>query len=399
MLSTFPPSPDLQRPNDVDELSEDFVNDVVRRYADPPFDCAVYKGVHPTTGQPHPIVEVPAGVTVPVRCQLDSPDGGRMARVDTFYVRRAEGQSRPAQGAIEWNALLELCIQNRMLPKPRKPAGRPSAPRLKSKRPPATSSIPFEDLERYRDDALKRLAALTRHELPEGHPAGLQHGRYIMSARILGEVKPLDTKALLDAIAGLQKFTRWPPLQVQQKPKLAPYPVGDHTLECWLARGQVQSVSHADFWRASNDGFMTLVRGYQEDGADFSANGLGLPPGEGFEMSLPVWRAAEFLLRARELGHRLALGHFKLEVIMEWEGLQGRRLISFARKHGLGTDFIARQATVRAEKSLTPADIASNLPAVAEGLVSPLLYSFSGYETSVAFFKNEIEKLIPRPLA
>jgi hypothetical protein len=43
--------------------------------------------------------------------------------------------------------------------------------------------------------------------------------------------------------------------------------VQGETIECWMAGGHFDDPAHSDFWRASEDGQLYLLRGYDEDAA------------------------------------------------------------------------------------------------------------------------------------
>ena len=80
--------------------------------------------------------------------------------------------------------------------------------------------------------------------------------------------------------------------------------------------------SHADFWRAHHEGRMFLLRGYAEDALDETE------PGSVFSLTTPVWRVGESLLHASNVAAILAADddQAEVEIILQWTGLQGRRL-------------------------------------------------------------------------
>lgn len=391
------PVPDPSRPADLTEFSTDYFNNIIKRYAEPPFHCVSLVVAHPVTGLTYPIVQVPGGALVPVRCKSDSPDGGKSARVDTYYIRRLGPESNAPQSGAEWDAFLERCLLNRKEELVGKMASLLGVGRLGlALGPTAAPAHPFAELRAFRDESLTRLEQLQRDKLPDNDPARFEHGRYVLSARIVGELKSVSPNELLDALRGLRKYTGWPPLYVFTRPELEPYPVGDSIIECWLARDEARDAAHADFWRVSAEGMVTLVRGHQEDSPEIAEKGGGPPVGHGLEVTLPAWRVAEFVLRVRELGGRLAAGPFQLQFIVQWEGLEGRKLFSFGGKRAIFEDYVAHEPKYVIEKEVSPDDIDAALPSVTESLVTPLLRRFSFFEPPSPFYKEELDKMLRR---
>jgi len=109
-INSNPPTPDPQRPDSVAPFDNDFFNNTIKRYAEPSFHCSSHIVEHPTTSELFPIVVVPGGATTPVRCKSSSPDDGKSAKIDTYYVRRPGPESAPPQSGAEWDALITKCL-------------------------------------------------------------------------------------------------------------------------------------------------------------------------------------------------------------------------------------------------------------------------------------------------
>jgi hypothetical protein len=389
-----PPEPDPARPPDLAGFSTDVFNNIVKRYAEPGFHCTSHIVAHPDTGEPYPIIQVPGGATVPVRCRADPPDGSKSVKVDSYYIRRPGPESNTPQTAAEWDAFLERCLLNRRDDLMAKVAGLLGAGRL------APVSVapahPFDELRVFRDEAVARLEKLQKENLPDGDPARFVHGRFILSARIVGDLAALTPPELLEHLARLRGYTGWSPLYVFTRPELEPYLVADDLVECWLARDEARDVTHADFWRASTKGLVTLVRGHQEDSPELSEKNMGPPPGKGMELTLPTWRIAEFLLRVRELGLRIATGPFTIQLIVQWEGLDGRKLFSHGQRRPIFENYVARSPAYTAEFEVAPDEVDAALPAVLERIVAPLLRRFSLFEPPKALYEQELQRLLKR---
>jgi hypothetical protein len=389
---------DPGRPANLDGFSTDYFNNVIKKYAEPPFHCMSHVVEHPVTGESYPVIVVPGGAKVPVRCKADSPDAGKSAKIDTYYTRRPGPESSAPQSGAEWDALLERCLLNRREELIAMLSGLLGAGRTGPIVPIAPAAHPFAELRAFRDAAVARLEELQTSKLPAGDPARFEHGRYILSARIVGDLKALTPKELLEALRGLKRYTGWSPLYVFTRPELEPYPVGDNLIECWLARVEGRDAAHADFWRVSTNGMVTLVRGHQEDAGEMSDSTAWPGVGAGIELTLPPWRIAEFLLRVRELGALLAAGPFRVQLIVEWQGLAGRRLFSYGNRRSLSDHYVAHD-DYRAEAELASEEVDAAMPKVLAQLATPLLRRFSFFEPPPAMYEQELKKLMNREFA
>lgn len=393
-----PAVPDAEnRPKDLSAFSTDTFNNILKKYAEPAFHCMSHVVKHPDTGEEYPVIVVPGGSKVPVRCKADAPDG-KSIKLDAYYTRRPGPESSPLQTAAEWDALLQRCLLSRkeelmaslysLLGSDR--AGLAGASVL-------APVSPFDEIRAFRDAAVAKLEAMQRETLPEGAGARFPYGRYILSARIVGNLKAVNPKEILDRLQRLPRYTGWSPLYVFGRPELEPYMVGDDVIECWLARDpkEARDTAHSDFWRVSLDGKVTLVRGHQEDGAR-----EGMPaPGTAMELTLPAWRIAEFILRVRHLGESLADGPFSLQLIVQWEGLSGRKLFSHGGRRAVFEDYIARDANYLREAEMPVDRIDAALPAVVAEVATPLLRRFSFFEPPANFYEQEVGKMLNGDMA
>lgn len=390
-----PPVPDPDRPTDLAGFSTDVFNNIIKRYAEPPFHCMSYVVDHPVSGDKYPVVVVPGGAKVPVRCKSDSPDG-RSIKLDTYYIRRPGPESSPPQSGTEWDLLLERCLLGRkeeLLSSLSILLGAGRAGLLEGMTLPEAKH-PFAALRNFRDVAVSRLEHLQQTKLAEGDGARFQHGRYILSAGFVGDLRQVDTPEILSILSGLRKYTGWSPLNVFSRDELAPYLVDNNLIECWLGRAESSDIAHADYWRASTEGMVTLIRGHQEDGADMAKDHLA--PGTVIELTIPAWRVAEFILRVKELGLKLAKGPFRMQLIVQWEGLDNRKLYSHDGRYRLYDDYVAHDANYSIEIEVSPEDIDSALPTVLATAINPLLRRFSFFEPPRGFYEREMARMLNR---
>lgn len=393
-----PPLPDPNRPADLSGFSTDYFNNIIKKYAEPPFHCMSHVIAHPVTGETHPVIVVPSGATVPVRCKSESSDGGKTIKLDTYYIRRPGPESSPIQSGAEWDALLQRCLIGRKeellaaLSNLLKGNEGTLLAGTQAPEPPH----PFADLRAFRDSAVARLEKLQAEKLPDGDPARFLHGRYILSTRIVGNLKLATLTDLLRILSGLRRYTGWSPMYIFTRRELEPYPIGDGMIECWLARDEARDVGHSDFWRASTDGMVTLIRGYQEDGLETADHHADLAAGTGIELTLPAWRVAEYLLRVKELGEKLSDQQFTLQLLGEWEGLEGRKLFSHGGRRDIFDDYVSHDPKFRVELEISPEEIDGALPAVVAKIITPLLRKFSFFEPPRGFYEQEMAKFLKR---
>ncbi|MDP3273333.1 hypothetical protein, partial [Limnobacter sp.] len=129
------------------------------------------------------------------------------------------------------------------------------------------------------------------------------------------------------------------------------------------------------------------------------ANGSSWPGvGKGIELTLPPLRVAEFLLRVRELGAAMAAGSFRVQLIVEWQGLAGRRLFSHGNRRSLSDRYVAHD-DYRVEAEFSPEEVDAALAQVVAQLTIPLFRRFSFFEPPAALFEQELKKLMNREFA
>ncbi|WP_152571099.1 helix-turn-helix domain-containing protein [Massilia sp. LC238] len=394
-----PPVPDPNRPASLENFSTDLFNTIIKRYAEPTFHCMVHLVAHPVTGELYPVIVVPGGAKVPVRCKSDSPDGGKSAKLDSYYIRRPGPESSPPQTGTDWDGLLQRCLLARkeeLLSSLAAILGTGPTAGLLGIQSLAKPVHPFAELTAFRDAAVKKLEKMQEEKLPEDAGARLAHGRYIFSARILGELKQLNPHEIVDLLRGLKRYSGWSPMYIFNRKELEPYPAENDIVECWLGRSEQRDPGHADFWRVSPSGEIVLIRGHQEDGSDFVNEEAGKLPGTLFELTLPVWRVAEFILRVKEFGGRMAVGDYRLQFLMEWEGLTGRTLFSHNSRRIMFGESTAHDDTYRTEVEVAPAEVDAALGSIVAKIVTPLLRKFSFFEPPTKLVDEELRHMLGR---
>jgi predicted HTH transcriptional regulator len=101
-------SPSGPCPFPLKHYSQDAINNVLKTYAEPPFECFVDR-LESAAGNTHVVIRVPGDHRVPIRSKRAGPDGSRL-KIDTYYLRRPGAESAPPQSAREWDDLLRRCL-------------------------------------------------------------------------------------------------------------------------------------------------------------------------------------------------------------------------------------------------------------------------------------------------
>ena len=239
-------------------------------------------------------------------------------------------------------------------------------------------------------ESRERLDALVAEELSDEEPSRYASGTYSAAYRVLDPiVQPSlpDLVTILEEVKGNE--TGWPPWSVFFRDELRPRSA-DGLVECWLRKGALQDGAHSDFWRVSTRGYAYLLRGLQED-----SDPARVQPGTIFDLTLPVWRAGEFLLHAGRLAERL--GGTRIEFGMEWTGLRERRLRSWASpERMLPGRYLGREEAVANVVEAEVTTLSDTLPEIVRALVEPLYTSFDFFQPPDLMYAQELAKMRAR---
>ena len=234
--------------------------------------------------------------------------------------------------------------------------------------------------------------------LPSDHPSRQPLGHSEQTYAILGLEEVPAPSQLRELLTDIPKSSRWAPFWVPTLPDLRPV-IEDGALECWLGRPDVnrhfRDAAHSDFWRVTRDPFAYLQRGYQEDGPD------NLEPGTIFDLTLPIWRTAEFFLHALNFARLLGASDTTgIRFVARYTGLEGRTLITWARpllRDVLDHRLRARSPKVELSTVAQVSDLERNLEDVIHNFVEPLYERFDGYRPSIALVADQLSELKRQP--
>lgn len=360
-----------------DDFSQDIVNQIVARYADPPFHCVVYHVASETGSATHPVIVVPGNHRVPIRAKSEDP-GRKHVKLHAYYIRRPGPCSDQPQSAQEWDDLIRRCMLAAR-------EGLLAAFRhIMQQNDPEGPTPAAETLTAWDKASCDRFQVLVRGELTDRQPSPYAHGTWSVSYALDGEFPRPDLpelRGMLSQVSGNE--TGWPPWWVPTRPGIAPHPY-DGNIECWMRETYFNGSE--DFWRASPEGNLFLLRSYQED---FEG---GFTPGTAIVISSHLRTMGEVLLHANRLAQTLSRQPLRVAFLCRWNGLIDRHLASWQHDAELPVHR-SRTDKVTSELRCTTDEIADALPELVRRLTEPLFQSFEFFVPSQQFVEREIAEL------
>lgn len=97
---------------DLSLYSQDAMNSIMERYAEPRFEVTVSFVTRSDGSATHPVVLVPSDTDTPIRAARDGPDRQHVTQ-HTYYTRQPGAQSAPIRTGREWDVLIDRCIRAR----------------------------------------------------------------------------------------------------------------------------------------------------------------------------------------------------------------------------------------------------------------------------------------------
>ena len=375
----------IARPVAIADITQDTINSVIRRYADPDFHCQLYTITHPTTHVSHPIVAVPSDLSEPVISRRACSGTIQQHRC---YIRKPGPRSEAPQTAEEWRTLLQRCVQaNRedMLSAIRS---------IVLGRAETETSTPesIHEFEDFRTTSFERWRTVTHHLNPES-PERFPNGYYEVSVHPTHS-KPASSLGILQerlSHARRIKLTGWTPFLEMSREEWRPYPIDDH-VEAWIGRrideNTPRTPSYSDYWRASRKGQLYTIRGYAEDSLETR---LSVQPRTVVDVTLPIWRVGEVLYFAARF-----LNEFEdvraILINCRFTGLFGRTITGLTPGRSVSSR-PCRSDHVESPASVTPQQLRENMVEIVRQLLTPLYEAFDFFTLSQTLVEEELSRL------
>ena len=218
-------APAADAPTTLDAYSQDMINQIVQRYADPPFQCALHHVPNSGGIQYHPVIVVPGNQRVPIRAKRDDP-ARKHVRQNKYYIRRPGPCSDEPQSAREWDDLIRRCMlvaKDELLSAFRHILD-------------VNATIPTqharEALQVWERTCRQRWQHLVKTVLADESPSRYVHGVWSVSCKLAGSPQRPDLPQLLNLLAQVSGHeTGWPPWRVPTRTEIAPYPF-EGNIEC-----------------------------------------------------------------------------------------------------------------------------------------------------------------------
>ena len=380
------------QPDQMPKITQDSINGIVARYCSPAFHCQLDYVENRDTNVCHIVIAVPGNLAVPVMSKRDQQG---VIAANRCYVRKPGPCSEEPNSSDEWRSLFDRCIRARrseMID-----AIRVILHGHVEDNNPSRDAL--DGMKTFCETAYQRWLSLIDGE-PLNSPARLSKGYYEMGFSLVGAppLAKLDDLRTRLREAGKISLTGWPPFLDLVGTDLTSKVVDDY-VEAWLGRPIANRTSSwCDFWRASLEGKLYIIRGYTEDviGVNYTdSTGKIVGPGEVIDLTYPVRRVAEELLFVE----RFAATFNEVDEIVirtRFTGLKNRCLISLTKSRGYHEDKISATDEVVLEARATPQQVRNNIVEVVYGLLAPLYEKFNFHQLSTQLVSEEIEDMQKR---
>lgn len=379
------------QPHELHDYSQDNLNGIVARYAEPPFEVEVHFVARSDGGSTHPIVIVPSDLDTPVRSSRDGPERRHVTQ-NTYYIRRPGPASAPIETGREWDVLLDRCIRTK-----REVLVDRIREMIDGTRGVVTETpAPPEPLDEFLELADDRFAAIVRENDDADR---YEHGTWSVAYRVIGPVQAMglsELRSTLEAVVGHE--TGWPVWWLPNLEENAPR-VWENRIECWMAAGGVfLDGAHSDYWLADRSGMLFLRRGYQDDSGE---RGAPQVPGRFMDLTIPAWRVGECLLHAERFAAAVSedLPSTEIELAAIWTGLAGRELTPWASPmRRMSPRRNHQQDTVRSRLTFSALRISERLPELTAAATKPFYEAFDFFEPPIGMFAEELDAMRHRRL-
>ncbi len=234
----------------------------------------------------------------------------------------------------------------------------------------------IERLQEWVKTSKDRWTTLVAEKVAEERPSRYHFGVWTAAYSIVGDFTPRDLDRFKKVLIEAEHHgTGWPVWWASTDNTEFPTYFYENRIECWMKNNARGDAAHSDFWTASPDGRLFLLRGYREDCTPEKAD-----PGSVFWHEIASREVAECVLHAKRLATALAGDTALVMFSFKWEGIKDRVLTSWNASKAEQNRFktrVCRQEAVRSPVLTVPIrDIEENLFQIVEDLTRPLYTAF-----------------------
>ena len=370
------------RPEGLRRYNQDDINGAINRYADPTINCELLFQRHTLTGTEHAFVVIPGNFATPVM-SVRGCDG--VIAAQRCYIRKPGPKTEEPFTSEEWRSLIDRCVRSgreNLLDAIRHIVQGNAGAAPKPDALSVVKGFAAETLERW-----QKLVA----KLPKGNPALMEHGYRQLTFQIENvESAPnlVELKRRM-SLAEQVRLTGWHPFLNLDREPFRPKIVND-VIEAWLGgdsdKRHLDDAAHCDFWRATADGRLSMLRGFEED------TGEKRPPGKAFDITLPVWRIAEPLLHVARLARQFG-DTPSVTMLCRYKGLSDRSLVSINDHRTMYGTYKSADDESQFALTATVSEIEDNLAELLYPHLRKLYEKFDFFELPRQLVIEELERL------
>ena len=374
-------------PAGMSAVTQDRVNEAIRRFCEPEFQCQMNPVNHLGTGVAHPVITVPGTLTAPVVSKKD--ERGVISQYGC-YIRKPGPRSEVPHTYPEWRGLFERCARATR-------ADMLDAIRSIVMGQVETPELGADAQERLLDfcaAARARWAELTS-DLAVDSSSRLPFGYQEIGVSLVGAVPAggfNEIERRLAIARGATAFSGWPLFVNFHSTALRQYIYGDF-VEAWLGKPVENRMTAepflSDFWRASDVGDLYSIQGYFEDGVLQQ-----VVPGRSFDVDLTIQRVGEALIFARAWAETFE-GVEQISFRCRLTGLNDRSLIYLRAITAFHVRFpkLCHTDVVELHGQATPQQLEDNLAEVVHSFLRPLYERFDFFELQIESVQRALREM------
>lgn len=296
---------------------------------------------------------------------------------------KKENNKRKKAGKFEigiwmWDKITRKMVDHNSILKSYYPQYFPQSNTEKKSKKPSSSFL------NWKNKCLDRMEEKIEKVVAMDGSSPYSEGYWTLSYELLGEFEEKSMKEFKESLRKAKySYSGWP--MWNDLTGGDSYPSRGN-IECLLLD---ENPGHCDFWVASPEGRLFILRGYESD------SGRKYDLGEKFDVHKPVWNVAEALFHAQNLIEELDADSSKIRISVKWTGLDGRSLKT-ERMGFMPRERICRQERIEVNEVVNVSNIEENLEDIMEKLTKELYNRFHFFDPTEGLYRRESEEILKR---